>query len=179
MKSEALDTSVSASASASVSVSPRQKPRRHEDSADSAELSPQRSVADYATDGPSRALKPASALGSSGSSSSTTATTATTATTTRDDIVAVSHTKINAKDPSRPRRKKARRACFACQRAHLTCGATWCSLCLHRRLSANGRALSQVTNDPVSAASSAASKTLATTAFAKRPSIFTMRPTAP
>ena len=30
--------------------------------------------------------------------------------------------KINLKDPSRPRRKKARRACFACQRAHLTCG---------------------------------------------------------
>lgn len=30
--------------------------------------------------------------------------------------------KPNAKDPSRPRRKKARRACFACQRAHLTCG---------------------------------------------------------
>ncbi len=28
----------------------------------------------------------------------------------------------NPKDPSRPRRKKARRACFACQRAHLTCG---------------------------------------------------------
>ena len=28
----------------------------------------------------------------------------------------------NAKDPNRPRRKKARRACFACQRAHLTCG---------------------------------------------------------
>ena len=28
----------------------------------------------------------------------------------------------NAKDPHRPRRKKARRACFACQRAHLTCG---------------------------------------------------------
>ena len=28
----------------------------------------------------------------------------------------------SAKDPSRPRRKKARRACFACQRAHLTCG---------------------------------------------------------
>lgn len=26
------------------------------------------------------------------------------------------------KDPNRPRRKKARRACFACQRAHLTCG---------------------------------------------------------
>ena len=30
--------------------------------------------------------------------------------------------KSNAKDPGRPRRKKARRACFACQRAHLTCG---------------------------------------------------------
>lgn len=30
--------------------------------------------------------------------------------------------KSNAKDPTRPRRKKARRACFACQRAHLTCG---------------------------------------------------------
>lgn len=31
-------------------------------------------------------------------------------------------TASNAKDPSRPRRKKARRACLACQRAHLTCG---------------------------------------------------------
>ena len=31
-------------------------------------------------------------------------------------------TTTNAKDPARPRRKKARRACFACQRAHLTCG---------------------------------------------------------
>jgi len=27
-----------------------------------------------------------------------------------------------AKDASRPKRKKARRACAACQRAHLTCG---------------------------------------------------------
>jgi len=34
-------------------------------------------------------------------------------------------TKSNAKDPSRPRRKKARRACFACQRAHLTCGKNY------------------------------------------------------
>jgi hypothetical protein len=32
----------------------------------------------------------------------------------------------NAKDPLRPRRKKARRACFACQRAHLTCGMSAC-----------------------------------------------------
>lgn len=30
--------------------------------------------------------------------------------------------KLDPKDPLRPRRKKARRACFACQRAHLTCG---------------------------------------------------------
>lgn len=30
--------------------------------------------------------------------------------------------KSGDKDPSRPRRKKARRACHACQRAHLTCG---------------------------------------------------------
>lgn len=30
--------------------------------------------------------------------------------------------KYDPKDPLRPRRKKARRACFACQRAHLTCG---------------------------------------------------------
>ncbi|KAL6409526.1 hypothetical protein AUP68_05901 [Ilyonectria robusta] len=29
--------------------------------------------------------------------------------------------KYDPKDPLRPRRKKARRACFACQRAHLTC----------------------------------------------------------
>lgn len=33
-----------------------------------------------------------------------------------------SNGKPNMKDPLRPRRKKARRACFACQRAHLTCG---------------------------------------------------------
>jgi hypothetical protein len=30
--------------------------------------------------------------------------------------------KLNPKDPLRPRRKKARRACSSCQRAHLTCG---------------------------------------------------------
>jgi hypothetical protein len=30
--------------------------------------------------------------------------------------------KPSSKDPGRPRRKKARRACHACQRAHLTCG---------------------------------------------------------
>ncbi|KAF2679820.1 transcription activator of gluconeogenesis [Lentithecium fluviatile CBS 122367] len=41
----------------------------------------------------------------------------------------------NAKDPSRPRRKKARRACFACQRAHLTCGDERpCGRCVKRGL---------------------------------------------
>jgi uncharacterized FAD-dependent dehydrogenase len=34
--------------------------------------------------------------------------------------------KYDPKDPLRPRRKKARRACFACQRAHLTCGKSPC-----------------------------------------------------
>ncbi|KAF2713455.1 transcription activator of gluconeogenesis [Pleomassaria siparia CBS 279.74] len=41
----------------------------------------------------------------------------------------------NAKDPLRPRRKKARRACFACQRAHLTCGDERpCERCIKRSL---------------------------------------------
>ncbi|KAF2150255.1 hypothetical protein K461DRAFT_229807 [Myriangium duriaei CBS 260.36] len=43
--------------------------------------------------------------------------------------------KKSAKDPSRPRRKKARRACFACQRAHLTCGDERpCLRCIKRGL---------------------------------------------
>ncbi|KAL7270445.1 Transcriptional regulator of nonfermentable carbon utilization [Rhizina undulata] len=41
----------------------------------------------------------------------------------------------SSKDPSRPRRKKARRACFACQRAHLTCGDERpCQRCIKRGL---------------------------------------------
>lgn len=41
----------------------------------------------------------------------------------------------NAKDPLRPRRKKARRACLACQRAHLTCGDERpCQRCVKRGL---------------------------------------------
>ncbi|KAL8697997.1 MAG: hypothetical protein Q9224_002057 [Gallowayella concinna] len=41
----------------------------------------------------------------------------------------------NSKDPTRPRRKKARRACFACQRAHLTCGDERpCQRCIKRGL---------------------------------------------
>ncbi|TDZ17027.1 Transcription activator of gluconeogenesis [Colletotrichum orbiculare MAFF 240422] len=43
--------------------------------------------------------------------------------------------KYDPKDPSRPRRKKARRACFACQRAHLTCGDERpCQRCIKRGL---------------------------------------------
>ena len=47
-------------------------------------------------------------------------------TKSRDGSETVNSAKKNAKDPSRPRRKKARRACFACQRAHLTCGKFIC-----------------------------------------------------
>ncbi|KAL2017166.1 hypothetical protein VTK56DRAFT_2535 [Thermocarpiscus australiensis] len=43
--------------------------------------------------------------------------------------------KYDPKDPLRPRRKKARRACFACQRAHLTCGDERpCQRCIKRNL---------------------------------------------
>jgi hypothetical protein len=42
---------------------------------------------------------------------------------------------VNPKDPNRPRRKKARRACYACQRAHLTCGDERpCQRCIKRGL---------------------------------------------
>ncbi|KAL1970186.1 hypothetical protein VTN77DRAFT_6591 [Rasamsonia byssochlamydoides] len=52
--------------------------------------------------------------------------------TTQDGQKPVS---TNPKDPSRPRRKKARRACFACQRAHLTCGDERpCQRCIKRGL---------------------------------------------
>lgn len=44
----------------------------------------------------------------------------------REGIATQNGSKPNAKDPSRPRRKKARRACYACQRAHLTCGMSGC-----------------------------------------------------
>ncbi|KAI6249291.1 Transcription activator of gluconeogenesis [Erysiphe necator] len=43
--------------------------------------------------------------------------------------------KLDTKDPLRPRRKKARRACYACQRAHLTCGDERpCQRCIKRGL---------------------------------------------
>lgn len=41
--------------------------------------------------------------------------------------------KYDPKDPLRPRRKKARRACYACQRAHLTCGKPIPPLPAHAR----------------------------------------------
>ncbi|KAF7543576.1 hypothetical protein G7Z17_g10623 [Cylindrodendrum hubeiense] len=51
-----------------------------------------------------------------------------------DGITAVKK-KYDPKDPLRPRRKKARRACFACQRAHLTCGDERpCQRCIKRGL---------------------------------------------
>ncbi|MCJ1309791.1 Transcriptional regulator of nonfermentable carbon utilization [Agyrium rufum] len=43
------------------------------------------------------------------------------------------HKAANGKDPGRPKRKKARRACYACQRAHLTCGDERpCQRCVKR-----------------------------------------------
>ncbi|PFH59565.1 hypothetical protein XA68_12197 [Ophiocordyceps unilateralis] len=46
--------------------------------------------------------------------------------------------KYDPKDPLRPRRKKARRACYACQRAHLTCGDERpCKRCIKRGLADN------------------------------------------
>ncbi|KAF1998483.1 hypothetical protein P154DRAFT_439054 [Amniculicola lignicola CBS 123094] len=46
-----------------------------------------------------------------------------------------SHAASHAKDPTRPRRKKAKRACFACQRAHLTCSDQRpCGRCVKRGL---------------------------------------------
>lgn len=55
--------------------------------------------------------------------------------------------KSSAKDPSRPRRKKARRACFACQRAHLTCGKDQA----HRHTGADHANDAQIANAPLQA----------------------------
>lgn len=88
----------------------------------------------------------------------------------------------NAKDPTRPRRKKARRACYACQRAHLTCGKPSVSPSStlrrgHRAgLKANPTS-SQVMNALVRDVSSVDCKMRATMESARRPSICTMRRT--
>ncbi|UKZ50172.1 hypothetical protein TrVGV298_004428 [Trichoderma virens] len=68
--------------------------------------------------------------------------------------------KYDPKDPLRPRRKKARRACFACQRAHLTCVQL-------DSLETKGR---------VSGASSVVLPMLARMVCAKRPNTCTMPP---
>jgi len=46
--------------------------------------------------------------------------------------------KYDPKDPLRPRRKKARRACYACQRAHLTCGMPQLLDLIHPEVCAKG-----------------------------------------
>lgn len=90
----------------------------------------------------------------------------------------------NAKDPTRPRRKKARRACFACQRAHLTCGTLSPVVHPHptSRVPCTIRGVlirdSQATRDRASDVSSAAYRTHVRTASGKRPSICTTRRTA-
>ena len=83
----------------------------------------------------------------------------------------------NPKDLSRPRRKKARRACFACQRAHLTCGMLLVDLIPAIAVVTNFFVFFlfyQATRDPAYAASSAGSKMLAKMVCARRPSICTI-----
>ncbi|KAI5282802.1 hypothetical protein KEM54_002578, partial [Ascosphaera aggregata] len=81
-----------------------------------------------------------------------------------------------SRDPSRPRRKKAKRACYACQRAHLTCGMSYLmgSYLLHRRRTDVLNRYSQVTNDHVNAVSNVASRINAMMACERKRSIFTM-----
>ena len=80
----------------------------------------------------------------------------------------------NAKDPSRPRRKKARRACFACQRAHLTCGMSASPSSPSSHLI---NIFSQVTNVHANDVSNEVCKMPVKTASGKRPNIFMMPPT--
>ena len=77
----------------------------------------------------------------------------------------------NSKDPSRPRRKKARRACYACQRAHLTCGESTCTD--GRKVPWIFLTIFQGTRDRAKGVSNAASKTLAQMASARRRNICT------
>lgn len=78
--------------------------------------------------------------------------------------------KPNLKDPLRPRRKKARRACYACQRAHLTCGMLPVapSNHMHQLTSIQGM------NDRVSGASNEAYKINAAMECGRRQNIFMM-----
>ena len=78
----------------------------------------------------------------------------------------------NAKDPLRPRRKKARRACYACQRAHLTCGK-----CYARKLRSATCHIAtllmdlKVTRDLANDVSNVAYRTHARMVFARKRSI--------
>ena len=84
----------------------------------------------------------------------------------------------NAKDPSRPRRKKARRACYACQRAHLTCGkSTLEAVFLLLIIAVTGcSSRSQAMKGPARDASKGACKTPAKTECERKQSIFMMHP---
>lgn len=90
------------------------------------------------------------------------------------DVKAENRKAANAKDPSRPRRKKARRACFACQRAHLTCGKHDDRQILARNNFLANIPIFQATSDHVNAALSGVYKMLAMTGSVKRPSICMM-----
>jgi hypothetical protein len=89
------------------------------------------------------------------------------------DVKAEHRKAANAKDPSRPRRKKARRACFACQRAHLTCGKHDRQKLARNNCLAN-ILICQATSDHVNAVLSGVYKMLVMTVSVKRPSICTM-----
>jgi hypothetical protein len=76
--------------------------------------------------------------------------------------------KPDAKDPTRPRRKKARRACLACQRSHLTCGE-----CRYTVQVSGKTNMFKAMKDRAIAASSANSKIAAQMACARRQSTHT------
>lgn len=86
----------------------------------------------------------------------------------------------NAKDPSRPRRKKARRACYACQRAHLTCGESdCCDLSRLSRTEGVTDCVIQEMNDRARGASNVAYRMHVKTGSGRRQSICMMLPTKP
>ena len=86
-----------------------------------------------------------------------------------------SKTASNAKDPLRPRRKKARRACFACQRAHLTCGQYRTSQSRPSHFcSITHTDLLKGTRDRVNAVSSVGCRMPVPMGFERKPSICTM-----
>jgi len=80
-----------------------------------------------------------------------------------------------SKDPLRPRRKKARRACFACQRAHLTCGMHLHSLVVDKSPAAKvNLTVRQEMRDHAHDASNEVWLSSARMASARKPNTFTM-----